>query len=655
MSVELQRVQTHEQNLLTRLKSMEEKLKRVQANEQNLLTQLWSTEGELRKVQADHLAVSEELSLIYRSKSWRSAHPLRVIMTKAGKVYTIAQRVRNGLGYIGRGDFEGLRNRLRSIQNDKLLQNHAISGAGPPKHWGIMATPHTLFVAHLIASRLRAQGWEADIMTHAPSGFPHKMYVVICPQMFKLLPPGQKRIIYQMEQSVSSRWFTAQYFKMLENSLATLEYALVNIEFMAGKGVAYPQVHYVPVGADAAYMSNMPAVEKTCDVLFYGDANSSPRRREMLATLRQHFDVRTCSEIFGLDMVEEIRRARIVINLHYYENALLETTRIQECVSLSVPVVSETAQDQADYPELTGAVTFFDQGDEQAMIEAVRGALTQPAKPGAVENAAIRGSERFAFMFDRFLVAIGLLPPSKLMDDELPLPHDTLRIALSMPETIARRRIFEANRPENCAMFDGVRLRPGWIGCGLSYSSLGHHALKHGIRRLTVLEDDVLLPADFEDKIRTIESYLDVREGQWDVFAGIIACIHPDVKVLRVETFQGMHFMTIDKMTSMVCNIYSEKALRLLASWNPDHRDGQTNTIDKYLERQTSLRVVVALPFLVGHREEAHSTLWGIQNTHYRQLIAESEQALRVLAKTYLNVQPDYVTSSKTSPRIQTG
>jgi hypothetical protein len=148
--------------------------------------------------------------------------------------------------------------------------------------------------------------------------------------------------------------------------------------------------------------------------------------------------------------------------------------------------------------------------------------------------------------------------------------------------------------------------------------------------RLTVLEDDLLLPTDFEDKMGIVQKYLDVREGQWDVFAGLIACIHPDVKVLRVETFGGMRFMTIDKMTSTVCNIYSQSVQHLLASWNPDDRDDQTNTIDKYLERQGGLRVVVALPFLVGHREEVHSTLWGIQNTRYQRLIAKVSELCKL-------------------------
>ncbi|MBN1663356.1 MAG: class I SAM-dependent methyltransferase [Deltaproteobacteria bacterium] len=556
---------------------------------------------------------------------------MAVQMEKAG---AFAIHARNALRYVGRRDFDGLKKRIHFYQADQFIQKLAV--LGPPKRWGVIATPHTLFVAHLVASRLRAHNFEVDIMTNPPAGFPHDMYVVICAQMLDVLPPGEKRIVYQMEQSVSSRWFTDAYIKILECSLAVLEYSLVNVAFMAGKGVMYPHVHYLPVGAGTGYMDHLPPVEKTCDVLFYGDANSSPRRREMLNVLRRHFNVRMCSEIFDMDMVNEIRRARTVINLHYYKNALLEMPRIQECLSLGVPVITETAQDQADYPDLTGAVIFFEEGNEQAMIEAVRRALHHPVEPETIRQAVAAGAGRFAFMFDRFLVAMGFLPASKLADDVLPLPQGASHIVLSMPETIARRRLFEANCPQCFAVFDGIRLRPGWVGCGLSYAKLAGYALSQGMHRLTILEDDALLPEDFEGKMRIIHAYLDAKEGQWDVFAGLITTLHSEVKVLGAEMFQGMLFVTIDKMTGMVCNVYSEKVLRILASWDPDHRDDQTNTIDKYLERQTDLRIVVTLPFLAGHREEVHSTLWGFQNTQYRELIAESERTLQESAGAFL-------------------
>lgn len=593
-------------------------------------TQLQNVFAELHRVQSRSQLQRDELEAIYRSRSWRATAGLRWVARKAGKVRTLARLSRNAMRYALRGDFAGLANRLRAFRLDRAA--HAILLSGPPKHWCVMATPHTLFIAHLIAGQLRKQGWEVDITTEPPAGFPHQMYIVVCPQMFKQLPPGERRIVYQMEQSVSSRWFTDEYFHVLEHSMAVLEYAMVNIEFLAQHNLAYPHVYYLPVGADGNYAPQAAPVEKTCDVLFYGDSNSSARRRAMLDVLKQHFNVRVCSEVFGAEMNAAIRSARVVINLHYYENALLEMPRVQECLSLGVPLVSEAAQDQSDYPELAGAVIFFEQGNTDAMLSAVRQALEQQELGEAAKASAVLSEQRFTYMFDRFLVGMNLVGTDAISNIPIPVPPASTRVALSMPETIARRRIFEANRPQDCAVFDGIRLRPGWVGCGLSYAALARHALQHGVQRLTIMEDDVLLPPEFEEKMHTVHAYLDARKGQWDIFAGVIASLHPETRVLHSETFNGMRFLTVDKMTSMVCNVYDESALRLLAAWDASHRNDQTNTIDKYIEGQKDLRVIVALPFLVGHREEVHSTLWGFQNTQYSEMIVNSCVALQALA-----------------------
>ncbi len=605
-------------------------------------------------------------SLIINSNSWRLTKPLRFlgrvlrgelktaiapftgIRTK--RVAKTMRQARNAAGYVIRGDFDGLIKRIRARKQDTVIASIQITSVKPHDLtcWGIMATQHSLFIAHLIADRLRGHGWKVDIMTKAPAGFHHDWYVVICPQMFKKLPPRDKRIVFQMEQSVSSRWWTDAYLETLESSLAVLEYALVNLDFMASKGVAYPHVHYLPVGASANYGDSIRTSEKICDILFYGDSNSSPRRREMLDTLRQHFNVRVVNEVFSHDMLEIIKQARLVINLHYYENALLEMPRIQECLTLGVPVVSETAQDQEDYPELVGAVRFFEQGSIPAMLNAVKAALEYPVPTEKIAESVELSVQRFAFMFDRFLVAMGFLPTSHVNHMSLPLPNLADRVALSLPEIIARRRIFETERPAGCMVFDGIRRRPGWIGCGLSYRTLAQHAMKQGKSQLNVMEDDVLLPPDFEVKMAVVHEFLDARTGKWDVFAGVIASLYPDAKILSVDVFKDITFVTINKMTSMVCNIYNEKALRLLASWDPDNLDADSNTIDRYLESQADFRFVVTLPFLVRHREEVHSTLWGVQNTQYIDMIANSEQSLKsmVLAQHYS------IQSVKTSPDI---
>lgn len=571
-------------------------------------------------------AAINELSFVYASKSWSITRPLRAVRSTLGSMFYAGGRVKNGLRYIVRGDFDGFRKRFRYYRADIAVQN--ASSISTPQKWGVIATQHTLFIAYLIASRLRAHGWQVDVMTTPPSNFDHDMYIVVCPQMFSDLPPGEKRICYQMEQSVSSRWFTEKYFALLESSLAVLEYALANVEFMADKGIAYPHVHYLPVGADTSYAGRHEEVDKAYDVLFYGDAKSSPRRQKMLDVLSRHFKVKICGETFGTKMIEEIRRSRLVINIHYYDNALLEMPRIQECLSLGVPVVSESAQDQDCYPEISGAVAFFEQGDEVGMVEAVRCALNSPGIGTNAREAAALSKKRFDYMFDRFLIAMNFLPSSYVNQVALPLPEKFSAVALSMPETIRRRKVFLDEKPENCVLFDGIRRRPGWIGCGLSYKSVAQHAVRNGIKVLKIMEDDVLLPDDYLHFETVIDEYLMTHLDSWDIFAGVIALLHPETEILAVEEFKGLTFVTINKMTSMVYNIYNEKALRLLAAWDPENENSATNTIDRFLESQENLKIIITLPFFVGHREELHSTLWGFQNTQYNEIIKRSEKRL---------------------------
>jgi len=581
-----------------------------------------------------------KLDTIVHSRSWCLTKPLRFMgrllrgeyQPLGGGQTTLTRRGVNAFSYIIKGDFKGLFQRIRTIVDDSkkvAIQNSIQRASSDKKLWGVMATEHTLFIAQLVADHLRKHGFQVEVIREPPQDFPLDWYVVICPQMFKKLPLGEKRIVFQMEQSISLRWFTVDYLNILKGSLAVLEYSLTNIDFLANQEIVFPHVHYLPIGASINYGSTIPIQEKSCDILFYGDSKSSPRRRKLLAALQKHYKVQIISEIFGQQMQELIKQARLVINLHYYENALLELPRIQECLSLGVPVVSESTQDQSEYPELEGAVCFFEQGSITGMLEAVEKVLEHSISFEDTTSSVGRSENKFTFMFDRFLLAMGFLPVTHVDNMEVPQVILNRYIALSLPETIARRQIFEKERPHNCAVFDGLRRSPGWVGCGLSYKVLAKSALNLEMETLSVMEDDVILSDCFEEKMTIVNAYLDSRVGQWDLFSGIIASLHADVKILSVEEYRGMKFVTINKMTSMVFNIYAEKALRLMSSWDPEWLDAEKNTIDRYFESQADFRVVVVLPFLVGHREEVDSTLWGFKNTTYLDMIKKSENTLK--------------------------
>jgi hypothetical protein len=498
----------------------------------------------------------------------------------------------------------------------------------PKPTFGILTSPHTRFIAETISERLDFYEFPNFISERELEAYEADFYFVLTPQFFKTLPPGEKRIVFQLEQSVSDRWFTRDYLDLLRHSFAVLDYSVDNIKYLKSREIIYPHVYYLPIGTSFRRFSFVNYADRHIDVLFYGDSLSSPRRRALLDALGRKFRVRLVNDLFGEEMRELIRHAKMVINLHYYEGALLETPRIMECISLGTPVLSETAHDKFGPTGLEPCVRFFKEGSVSEMLTAVSEMLSSPPEEALFATAIRREQRNFDFMLDRLLIGLDLLPVHAV-DVAFPeIPVQTRYLCLSLPETIDRRERFLQYNLDRCHIFNGLRKRPGWIGCGLSYLSLARHLLGNAPEQLVVMEDDVELPNDFEEKIGSVLRYLNTRDSVWDVFAGLIASLHEDTKVLAVEEYEGMIFVTINRMTSTVCNIYHDRFVSVLEKWNPAVLDAERNTIDRYIENQMDLRVVTTLPFIVGHHEEVYSSLWNFKNTQYSEMIAASQALL---------------------------
>ena len=564
----------------------------------------------------------------------RHLHPA-VVSRRAVKVI---HRSKNALRYALRGDFQALRERAKGLWRERQFSRMLATSAGRQGgQVGILTTPHTLYVAHALEHALARAGLSCHILLEdAPGDFPHDFYIVLCAQMFTHLPPGERRIVFQMEQTVSDRWFDARYLSILENSRAVLDYSLANLAYLADRKIAYPHVFHVPLGAVVGYGAAhgiapaQAADEDRPCVLFYGDPHVA-RRKDYLQALQAQYNVRVISNLFGAELQTAIASAQVVVNIHYYEGALLESTRIFECLSLGTQVVSETAADMGDYPGLDAVVQFVPVGDIAAMVQAVGLALGQPAPAPSGQDAPHQAylqstQNRFEFMLYRALLAQKLISFAQLQ--QLAVPPRGEAFALSLPETLQRRAAYLAAPAPGAQVFDGLRGRPGWIGCAMSYKYLCWSAWQQGVEQLLVCEDDVELPADYDAVMQTIRSYLQATTAHWDIFVGIIAHLHPDTRVLDVHERDGLTFVTVDKMTSMVFNIYSSRAMEIISRWDETLEDDQTNTIDRYLERTENLRVVTLLEPVFGHREELKSSLWGFGNEQYNDYIAKSRAQL---------------------------
>lgn len=612
-------------------------------------------DGELQVAirRADNL--QDELRIVNGSLSMRLTRPLRVakaivvglvrrsrsaltasahLISQPGRYFRLAWRKPRQIFPLARGFMA--RGGPKPVAPE-LVQFDLRSSTGSVV---VLTTRHCEYIAREIHDALERVGIASEVIFEQPAGgYADAPHFVICPQMFPVLPGFY--VAFQMEQSVSSRWFTEDYIDRLEKSYAIFDYSTRNISFLKEKGVSLKQVYYLPIGHLRGLPAGLPPARDAADydVVFYGDTNNE-RRQAYLRELRKCCRVRVVSEVFGEELYGILSGAKLVVNIHYYAGALLETTRVWECLSLGKLVVSERSTDMEDHGELEGLVDFVEIDDVPGMVSRVRYWLQHESEREQrvrANEAALAGHfNRFDYFFYRFLLATDNISFDEFWRQAghcYRLKSD--RLCLNLPEYTDRSQNFARDNHYGFTLFPGLRHGKGWLGCAMSYKYMIMLAREQGLDRVTICEDDVEFPVDFGNACASIEDYLSGAGVRWDIFSGLMADLHRDAKILAVDQHDGRTFVTTDRLISTVMNIYDRDVFDTIAKWDESNRDVETNTIDRYLERNLELRVIVTDPFLVGHKEDQHSTIWGFQNTQYADLIVASSQLLKEKISRY--------------------
>lgn len=106
--------------------------------------------------------------------------------------------------------------------------------------------------------------------------------------------------------------------------------------------------------------------EKNITILFIGTLNE--RRRKILDFLEEYnilnslnYKIVVVSKVFKDELIELIKKSEIVINLHYYNNALLEVFRIHELLGYNCKILSEKLNNNEEFEliEKYGKVISF--------------------------------------------------------------------------------------------------------------------------------------------------------------------------------------------------------------------------------------------------------------------------------------------------------
>jgi hypothetical protein len=213
----------------------------------------------------------------------------------------------------------------------------------------------------------------------------------------------ESTIVYNLEQvSGTNVWCSPVYMALLSRC-QVWDYSRRNITSLAALGVTSRAVH-VPVG----YMPQLARIPwdatQDIDVLFYGSLND--RRRKIIQALTDT-GLRTHAVfgVYGSDRDALIARAKVVLNLHYYETSIFELVRVSYLLANHKAVVAERHEGTEIDPDLADAVKF------SRYEELVSACAELVADAGKREALAARGLSCMSSRDERVILARAMSLP----------------------------------------------------------------------------------------------------------------------------------------------------------------------------------------------------------------------------------------------------
>ena len=166
-------------------------------------------------------------------------------------------------------------------------------------------------------------------------------------------------VIYNTEQVTSeSHWIGSAYLNLLK-SRTVWDYSARNVERLRALGVK--DIAVLPVGY-VPDLSRIRKCDEDIDVLFYGSLNE--RREKVLDALSASgLNVVKLFGVYGTERDEYIARAKLVLNLHYYESKVFEIVRVSYLLANSKAVVAECGADTEVEADIIPAVCCAAYGD----------------------------------------------------------------------------------------------------------------------------------------------------------------------------------------------------------------------------------------------------------------------------------------------------
>lgn len=236
---------------------------------------------------------------------------------------------------------------MEKIRNKKIL---------------IHKPPRIDWIPFMFDRILKSNGFDSQIVTEIKiDGNDDEIYIIMCGFMLKQFP--KKYIIYQLEQVGRFNGFTKEYLEAMNSALMILDYSKMNIRNLSE--IIKKPINYQPMFINSEMINvNENNENYEHDILFYGTLNK--RRIKIIKIIEKifgnNFKVKIIDGLFGEKLFEHVKKSKIVLNIHFYESAVLETCRLNELLQYDNIVVSEMPDlEDENYDEYKNEVIFVEE------------------------------------------------------------------------------------------------------------------------------------------------------------------------------------------------------------------------------------------------------------------------------------------------------
>lgn len=206
-----------------------------------------------------------------------------------------------------------------------------------------------------LKSSFQRLGFDAPIVSD-PDKITGKAIVLGCNRLPQLQLPElpENIILYNLEQvQPGSPWMNDKYIELLR-SYPVWDYNEINISTLKKMGIG--DVTYCGIGYEPELM-RIPRAEEDIDILFYGSIND--RRKKVIEALKESgLNVVSLFGVYGSKRDEYIARAKIILNIHFYEAKLFEIVRISYLLANKKFIISEHGSNNGLENSFEGGIVF---------------------------------------------------------------------------------------------------------------------------------------------------------------------------------------------------------------------------------------------------------------------------------------------------------